>query len=147
MIYTCVHIIIRKNRGRFVRAHSLCAHTHSRRRRRAPLSLLAEYSPAQSACVFFLAQLLLLLFKLTPPSPEFAAAHMCTCHLYLLGPRNQSRALALAPICMAEMLYTPPPLSLYMCAVYVEIYMCAFAARERENVSLAASERTDRARF
>ena len=123
-----------------MRAHSLCAHTQPTTTTSSSLSLsLCLLNIRQSACVFFLAQLLLLLFKLTPPpSPEFAAAHMCTCHLYLLGPRNQSCALALAPICMAEMLYTPPPLSLYMC-VRGNIYVCICSKRER----LSGSERAN----
>lgn len=83
-----------------MRAHSLALHASTQPTSTTTLSLarcvfVRELNIRESACVFFLAQLLLLLFKLTPPPPpEFAAAHMCTCHLYLLGPRNQSRALS-----------------------------------------------------
>jgi hypothetical protein len=121
--------------ARSLALRSPCAHSR-RRRASLSLSLLPLLNIRQSACVFFLAQLLLLLFKLTPPPPpEFAAAHMCTCHLYLLGPRNQSRSLS--PRFVWRRCCILRRLSL---CVYVEIYMCAFA-RERaaQNVSLAAN--------
>jgi hypothetical protein len=141
MIYTCVHIIIRKNRGRFVRAHSLCAlhaHTADDDELLSLSAAAAEYSPE---CVCILSGSIIAPFiqiDAAAAARVCRRAHVYVPSLFIRPPKSKPRARSRPDLYGGDVVYSTASLSLYMC-VRGNIYVCICS--ERENVSLAASER------